>query len=430
MLEYQRPGTPLWTESAWLLAFDGASPAIAELREHVASRLPLLPPLRQRVRYSKLRLARPRWVRDAGFDLGWHVRAADADRFGGERGWLRFVDELLGAPLDRRRPLWQLWLAPGGDEERFAVLFHHNHALADGHSALHILRLLFAADPSRAQVASRAQAPREQGVGARLHGGVEGAKSIAAAARLLYPPAPSVPALNRPLGPRRHALVIDVPMRRVTEIATGLGCFPNDVYLTAVAGGLRHWLDGRDAASAEMTLQAGIPVKTASRAERQGLGNHFSGIRLPLPLGEIAPVVRLRRIQAETKRITEGRVARGGELMGRAHELLPRQLLTPLARMEWGPSAINLVISHLALPGDLRQCLGRPLKRLYCWTPLFEDQTISVVAAQGLDGTMTVNLLVEPDLVPDAAALKVGISETVDALHLAAVGEALAASRS
>lgn len=429
MLEYQRPGTPLWTEAAWLLAFDGASPAIAELREHVASRLPLLPLLRERVRYSKPGLARPRWVFDSAFDLNWHVREADPG-FGGEEGWLRLVDELLGAPLDRRRPLWRLWLASGGEEERFAVLLHHNHALADGHSALHLLRALFAADPDRVQEVSRKRAPRGRGVAARLHEGVESAKSIAAALGLLYPLAPELPALNQPLGPRRQALVIDVPLREVTEIATGLGCFPNDVYLAAVAGGLQHWLDGRDAAPGEAILQAGVPVKTASRTERRDLGNHFSGVRLPLPLGEIAPVVRLRRIQAETKRITEGRIARGGELMGRVHNLLPRPLLTPLARMEWGPRAVNLVVSHLVLPGDLQACLGRPLKRLYCWTPLFEDQAVSVVAAQGLDGTMTINFLVDPDLVPDAAALKVGVSETMDALHAAAVGEALVASRS
>jgi diacylglycerol O-acyltransferase / wax synthase len=428
MLDYHRPGTPLWTESAWLLSFDGSSPTIAELREQVRSRLPSLPRLSERVSYSRLPLMRPRWVGDSSFDLDWHVREAALEH-SGEEGWLRLVDVLLGTALDRSRPLWQLWLADGGDEDRFALLFHHNHALADGHSALHVLRHLLATTPSRDQSGKRARGAGQRTLRSRLREAAEGARSIFAAARLLYPPAPSVPALNRPLGRRRHALIVALPTRRVTEVATGLGCFPNDVYLTAVAGGLRRWLGGREDASAEVTLQAGIPIKTLGRAERSELGNHFSGIRLPLPLGDIPPVDRLRRIQAETKRISEGRVARGGELMSRVHGLAPRQLLTPLARMEWGPSAINIVISHLSLPGDLRACLDRPLQRLSCWTPLFEDHAISVVAAQGSNGTMTVNLLVEPELVPDARALEVGIQETVDALHTLVAPETSTAIR-
>lgn len=430
MLEYQRPGTSLFTESVWLLTFTGTEPGIAELRKLVASRLPLLPPLRERVAYSKLRLMRPRWVRDTGFDLSRHVCEADTARFGGRKGWLQLVDELLATRLDRRRPLWRLWLARGGDEERFALVFHHNHAWADGHSALHVLRLLLAVDPGQAQRSSGAQAPRDRSAGTRLRELVEEARSIAAATRLLYPPAPSVPALNRPLGLRRHVLTVDLSMQQVTEIATESGCFPNDVYLTAVAGGLRRWLESREEAPAEMIIQAGIPIKTRSRADRQDLGNHFSGIRLPLPLGEATPLTRLRQVQAQTKQITAGRIARGGELMSRVHNLLPRQLLTPLARAELGPDAINIVISHLVLPGNLRECLGRPLQRLRCWTPLFEDQAISVVAAQGLDGTMTVNLLVEPDLVPDAAELEFGIRETVEELHASLAGKALVANRS
>lgn len=93
------------------------------------------------------------------------------------------------------------------------------------------------------------------------------------------------------------------------------------------------------------------------------------------------------------------------------------------------PQAINLVVSHLALPRDLGELLGRPLARLYCWTPLFEDHAVSLVAAQGLAGTLTVNLLVDPDLVPDAETIQSGIAATVEALR-SAVGQPSLAGRS
>jgi diacylglycerol O-acyltransferase len=424
MLEYQGPASSAYTEGAWMLRFDGDAPTIGELREHVASRLALLPLLRDRVEYGRLGVARPRWVSSPDFDLDWHVREADPTHFAGERGWLRLSEERLGRRLDRRRPLWQLWLARGEGEEGFVVLLHHNHAVADGHSALHILRTLFGSEPPAAPRAKRRKPPA--GRGARLREGFEAARCVATALRLIYPPAPAVPALNQPLGPRRRVLVQDLPMAAVMEVSLGLGCFPNDVYLAAVAGGLRRWLAGRDVEVGDLTLRAGVPVKTAARGERQGLGNHFSGVRLPLSLAESDPVARLRRVQAETKLITAGRVARGGELVSRAQNALPRQLLAPMARMEWSPQAINLVVSNLALPRDLGELLGRPLARLYCWTPLFEEQAVSVVAAQGLAGTLTVNLLVDPDLVPDASTIQSGIAETLEGLRAAVAAPSLA----
>lgn len=428
MLEYQGPASSAYTEGSWLLRFDGGAPTIGELREHVGARLALLPLLRDRVQYGRFALARPRWAPSPDLDLEWHVRAADPARFAGEPGWLRLVDERMGRRLDRSRPLWQLWLAPGEGEEGFVVLFHHNHALADGHSALHILRTLFGSEPLAPPPAKRRK-PAPAGLGARLREGVEAARCVATALRMIYPPAPAVAALNRPLGPRRRVLMLDLPMEAVMEISLGFGCFPNDVYLAAVAGGLRRWLQGREVEVDDLTLRAGVPVKTAARAERQGLGNHFSGVRLPLSVAEPDPVARLRRIQAETKLITAGRVARGGELLSRAQNALPRQLLAPMARMEWSPQAINLVVSHLALPRDLGELLGRPLARLYCWTPLFEDHAVSLVAAQGLAGTLTVNLLVDPDLVPDAETIQSGIAATVEALR-SAVGQPSLAGRS
>jgi WS/DGAT/MGAT family acyltransferase len=430
MLEYQGPASSAYSEGSWLLRFDGAAPTIGELRAHVAARLEQLPLLRDRAVYPRFPLARPSWEPDPEFDLDRHVREADPERFAGEEGWLALTDERMGRRLDRRRPLWQLWLAGGEDGEGFVVLFHHSHAVADGHSALHILRTLFGAGrgaPPRAR--RRRPQGEDEGLGDRLRAGAEAAACVASAIRLAYPPAPAVEPLNPPLGPRRRVLIAELPMEAVMEVSLGLGCFPNDVYLATVAGGLRAWLRERDVDTEELTLRAGVPVKTADRAARQGLGNHFSGVRLPLTVGEADPVALLRRIQAETKQITAGRVARGGALLSRAQNALPRPLLAPMARLEWSPQAINLVVSHLTLPRDLGELLGRPLARLYCWTPLFESQAVSFVAAQGLDATMTVNLLVDPDAVPDAARIVDGVEETLAGLR-AAVGEPSLAVRS
>lgn len=421
MYDYARPGTAMWADAAWRLTFTGTAPSIEELRQHIGARLPLVPGLTRKVVPSRVPVARPRWVEDPEFAIADHVREA-GDGYAGADGWERLVDERLGTPLDLTRPLWQILLARSEGDDRFALILHHHHALADGHSGIHALRILCAdeAVPAREEPAGRTESV---GLGDRARAVLREAGNVGTAMRLVYPPAPEVRGLNAPIGPRRRALTAEVSMRDVMPISLALRCFPNDVYLTAVAGGLRRWLRGRGVDVEGVEIQAGVPVN-ASRGQRWDLGNHFSGVRLPLPLGTMPATERLSRIQAGTKRISAGRASRGAELISKAQNVLPRQVLQPLAQAEWGPKALNIVTSHIALPRTLKGILGRPLESLACWTPLFGGHVVSVVAAQGVRGTMMINVLVEADLAPDADVILDGIHR-----EIAELGKAVGAPR-
>lgn len=447
MLDHDRLADHLLGECPWLLVFTGEAPALDELRTHVAHRIGKLPALRDRLVRVPLGLGRPFWYPDPRFDLDFHVRQAPPE-YAGRDGWLRFVSELSSVRLDRSRPLWQLWLVPG-DGERFGVVLYHHHALADGHSGLHVLRTLFGRKPAGAPPAPTAEPGDALPPAALLiaRGAVDVVRAlmraIASIARLgrprkllrqlrddviamaamarpatLGPRPPTIPALNQAVGPRRRALAVELPIEDVRAVMRAASCFPNEIYLTVAASGLGRWLRGRGPHDDTPELYGGVAVNVAK--ERNDLGNHWSGGRILVPVGPMPELERLDRVRAASRRFAGGGMARGGELLMRLEALLPPQLVPWAASGVYGPHFMNVGLSHMAPPRDLGEVLGRPLDQFYSWTFLYRDHAV-ICVGHTFKRSMTVNLLVDPDLVPDADAIADGIRDAMREL-LVAVG--------
>src|SRR5207344_2766593 len=113
----------------------------------VEARLHLAPRLRQRVLPVPGNLARPLWVDDDRFDLDFHLRRAAIPAPGGRLQLERAVGRVLSRPLDRAKPLWELYVFEGLAEERTAVLLKLHHALADGIGRMLIGSALFYLEP-------------------------------------------------------------------------------------------------------------------------------------------------------------------------------------------------------------------------------------------------------------------------------------------
>ena len=142
-----------------VLVCDGEPPSHDDFVAHIRSRVHLLPRLRQRLAIPPLGLGTPFWVDDPEFDLGNHLRRERLPAPGGEAEFHELVGEVLSPPLDRSRPLWQLVLVEGLEDDRFAIVYKTHHALADGFSAVDIGKLLFDVEPN--PVPSREEAPWE-----------------------------------------------------------------------------------------------------------------------------------------------------------------------------------------------------------------------------------------------------------------------------
>lgn len=115
----------------------------AKLAGLVDSRLDLVPRYRQRVRETPGGLAAPVWVDDENFDLGYHVRRTALPRPGSDEQLHELVARVLSRPLDRDRPLWEMYLVEGLAEGRVALVTKTHQALVDGVGAIEIGEVLF-----------------------------------------------------------------------------------------------------------------------------------------------------------------------------------------------------------------------------------------------------------------------------------------------
>src|SRR5579884_3999053 len=134
--------------------FEGDPPAHQELMDALESRLHLVPRYRQRLAFVPFDQGRPVWVDDPHFKASYHVRHTALPRPGGEQELKRLAGRVFSQPLDRKRPLWELWLVEGLADNRFAVLSKTHHALVDGVSGVDIATVLFDTSPRPMPVAA------------------------------------------------------------------------------------------------------------------------------------------------------------------------------------------------------------------------------------------------------------------------------------
>src|SRR3954454_18756171 len=132
---------------AAVMVFDGQAPAYDDLRDHVESRLHLVPRYRQKLAFVPYGQGRPKWVDDPHFNMSYHVRHTALPRPGTDAELKRLAGRLFAQPLDRSKPLWEVWLVEGLEGDRFAMLSKTHHALVDGVSGVDIMSVLFDSSP-------------------------------------------------------------------------------------------------------------------------------------------------------------------------------------------------------------------------------------------------------------------------------------------
>ena len=111
-----------------------------QLRALVAKRLHRAAPLRRRLVEVPFGIAPPVWIEDPAFDLDYHVRRACLPSPGSRSELEQFVGEMVGLPLDRQRPLWEIHLVEGLEGGLQAIVVKMHHAAIDGVSGAELPR--------------------------------------------------------------------------------------------------------------------------------------------------------------------------------------------------------------------------------------------------------------------------------------------------
>ena len=118
----------------------------------VRSRLGLVPRFRQRVKSMPIGLAGPVWIDDPDFDVTYHVRRSALPGPGDVEQLCDLVARLVSRPLDRHRPLWELYLVEGLTGGRFALVSKTHLAMIDGVAAVDLAEVILNPSPGATNV--------------------------------------------------------------------------------------------------------------------------------------------------------------------------------------------------------------------------------------------------------------------------------------
>ncbi len=435
-----------------LLMCEGSPPSEEDFLTHIRSRVHQLPRLRQRLLYPPLGLGTPFWVDYPDFDIHRHVRRIALPAPGSEQQFRDLVGELLAPPLDRSRPLWELILVEGFEDERFGIVYKTHHAMADGISAVDIGMLLFDVEPKPEpahdeQPWSPARSPSKLGLLGRAGSGIaatlrrmvrwlrraaqdpqrarqragDGLAGLWEVTWNLARPAPKVP-LNTEIGPNRSFCWASFDLAEFKQVKNTLGGTVNDVTLAVTAGALRRWLAEREVDVDGLELKALVPVSIRTENEHGELGNKLTAMRGPLPVGVAEPIARMGAVSAAMDALKVSKQPLGAEAIWGLNDwfrdFAPPVLLMPTAAINFSTRLFNLLVTNFPGPQMPFYVLGRELTDVYPIGFLAHRHALAI-AILSYNGRVGFGLLADPDSLPDAERLVGHLEAAVEELKTA-----------
>jgi len=437
---------------AGLMIFDPASRpqgplTFEDVHRLIDQRIHLVPRFRQRVRTVPFNAGRPVWVDDARFDLGFHVRRSALPAPGGRRELADAVQRIHSRPLDRSKPLWELYFFEGLEDGHVGILSKVHHCMIDGMSGMDIATILldFTVEPRSVEPQAFVPAPEptaqelladaiRQQVTNPISAGLEVARTALRAPAVVLEQAqhlaqglaqvlargqaPESP-LNQRVGPNRRFAMAEAPVEDFKMVKNALGGTVNDVVLATVAGALNRFLTHRAVVAEGMTLRAMVPVSTRDPSKESALGNLVTNIFVDLPVGPMDPVKRLRAITAVTKDLKSSHQAVGAAALMSLGTWAPPTLHALAARLASRGRFINLTVSNVPGPQVPLFMDGARLIITYPLMPLAESCGLSI-GVTSLSGVMGFGFTSDWDTLPDIEIVRDGLIASLEDLKKAA----------
>lgn len=423
------------------------------IKDFIASRMDRIPPFRRRLVSVPFNLHHPVWVEDPEFDIDYHIRRIGAPAPGGRRELGEMAAQIASVPLDRSRPLWEMWVVEGLKQGRIAVVSKVHHCAIDGASGAELMVHLFDLDPDDAVVdgpppelpseripndaelighAITSKVRRSMGLAPLLN---ETAKSIGRVAKGRRDPegmvgavpltAPRVP-WNGPTSGRRDVGFARVPLATVKAVKTAFGCTVNDVVLALCAGTLRQYLAAHDALPDD-PLVAVCPVSVRTEADAPG-SNKVSALFTSLATQLDDPAERLEAIRTTTKGAKEEHNAVGATMLQEWAEFAGPNVFNLASRLYSSMNLANvhrpvhnLIVSNVPGPPFPLYFAGAETVAAYPMGPVMEGCGLNITVFSYMD-SVDIGFMVDKELVPDvwalAEAVEPALQELVDAAGL------------
>lgn len=397
-----------------------------------------VPEFTRKLRKVPLGLDHPVWVQDRHFDIDHHVHRLALPSPGGYAELVELTSHLAGLPLDRSRPLWEMWVIEGyaGDDgqERVVVFSKMHHATVDGVSGSNLVSHLCSLEPD-ADPMTEVQAPvtgREPG-----HRELLGRSLVSMmtrplnAVRLVTPSAQLIAetigrvragtsmaapltaprtSFNGTITGHRVIALADMDLEDVRQVKNATGTTVNDVVLAVAGGALRGYLEARGELPSS-SLLATVPVSVHSESRRSGGANKVSALFAKLGTDTDDPLERLRDLAERNQHAKEHHQAISADsLQDWAEFAAPRtfglavRAYAGLRLPERHPVVHNLVISNVPGPPIPLYFMGALIEGLYPLGPVFHGAGLNVTVMSN-NGKVHVGLIACQESVPDVEDL-------------------------
>ena len=417
---------------------------IERIQEYVLSRLHLIPQYRKKLAATPL-AGHPVWVDDPDFNILYHVRHSRLPRPGSERQLKRMIGRIFSQRLDRGKPLWEIWVIEGLEDDRIAVLTKVHHCMVDGISGSELIATLLTPAPQAKVEAPGVWRPRpapgrfQKGLdeisrvaGAPLIAGSALARlaldredarhafaeRVRAAGRVIgdFGSVTLVP-FNQPVGPYRRIDWHRMSMDRIRAVRRKTGGTVNDVVLATATGAIARFLSAnRGLDPADLEFRVLTPVSTRSSDEEGAMGNRVSAWVIELPLDESDPLECLARISRQTRELKESKRALGAEVFTQMTEWTGSALLSLSSRLLNYGTPFNTVITNVPGPQIPLYLLESRMLEIHPHVPLVGTLGLGI-ALFSYDGSLSWGFTADWNLIPDLHDLVLTTESSFSALE-------------
>lgn len=426
--------------------FEGPPPPHDQFLRMVAGRLPLVPRYRQRVRTVPFDLGRPVWVDDEHFQLDYHVRRTALPRPGGREELRNLASRVMSQRLDRGKPLWEMWVAEGLEDDHWALISKVHHAMVDGIASSDLLTVLLDASPEQSAPIPDPWRPEPEPSGVRLAGeavvdylvnpyeqwraaraatrvprqlldqaarqAIDVGRGLASLAGLMRQ-APPTTLMGR-VGPHRRWAWARVPLEDVKAVRSALGGTVNDVVLSVITRGFADLLIAHGEPPEERVVRSLVPVSVRQPTDRGVYDNRVSAVFAELPVHVQDPVARLEAVRRQMDRLKRSGQAVAAQTLTSMSGFAPPLLLalgtrvavTAARRVQ--PRSVATVTTNVPGPQHPLYALGRRLVEALPYVPIAAPMRVGV-AIYSYDGWLHFGVTGDYDGVKDVDVLARGI---------------------
>lgn len=449
-LYFEKKEAPMHIGS--LSLFDGEIP-FDDFVAMINSKMHLLPRYQQVVTPDPFGMGHPTWEFDYSFDIHNHIFKVQIDAPGGEAELIDLGGRIFTPMMDRRKPLWDIYLVYGLEGKRTAMIARVHHCMVDGVSGVDLLKIVLDISPEIPKIMPAQERPpqpprpdatrrffdmllgnMQEGMNRLMEFqtglmNLTQALTIEQTRRSMLETGGTLPQLaspvsmlpfNRRCSGDRKLVWSTFSFAEARAIRAALSGTVNDVVLTALSGAVSRYVELHGQQTAGRQLRVMVPVSLRQEDQRGVLGNLVSMLPVEIPLDMPDPVERFQFINRKTASMKSSRVAEGLSLFSALMGILPAPVHAFAGALATTPiPAFNMVSTNVPGPQVPLYAMGKRMIAYYPYVPV--GYAIGCgCAIMSYDQNLYFGLTSDTQAMPDVEKLKEALEQSFIELRAAA----------